>query len=376
MNIHLFMDPYGHYCAKFAERVKRIDPNNNVIANINSAKTKFEGVIEFDGFSEDFKQWIFNQQKITRIYYHYYNPIFQVVNKELKNKNPQLISVWCFWGGDFFALPEFLEDKYLTFSKSCLKKPIINRSNFFRQTFTKLYHKLKGTIHYDHHAYIESFKQIDYFAAYFHEDFQIVKDYSKANFKFHQFPYLSLDLILGENLHNENYYNTDAIMVGHSADPSLNHYEVLELLKNKNCTSPVFLSLTYGNDFYKKQLLNAIKNFNLTIEIQQNIVPLEEYNNKIRSFGIAIFNVNHQQAFGNIISLLWFGVKLFLHHKSAIYKDFKLLGFHIYTIEELNENNALTQLNFEQKNRNRTLLQELLSAKMADEMNLQLLQLK
>lgn len=375
MNLHLFMDPIGHYCSKFAARVGRIDPENNLIVNINEAQIKFEGVIEFKGYGKTFRKFLDSNKNFSRVYYHYYNPIFQEVNFILKKKNPEIISVWCFWGGDFFSLPEFLEDKYLPFSSSCIKKTIVKRSNFFRNNLTKLYHKIKGTIHYNYLSYIKSFQRIDFFAGYFYDDFEIVKNLSNANFKFHKFPYLSLDLILGNSYSDNGFYNSDSVMVGHSADPSLNHYEILEILNKREFSAEVYLPLSYGNDIYKEKLIKASKSFDLSIKIQSEMLPLDEYNLKQRSFGFAIFNVSHQQAFGNIISLLWFGVKLFLHENSSIYKEFKSLGFYIYEIANLNDESAFNPLSLEQKRINRELLNEILSSEKADEMNLQLLRL-
>jgi dTDP-N-acetylfucosamine:lipid II N-acetylfucosaminyltransferase len=375
MNVHLFMDPIGHYCSIFAERADRIDPANNIIVNINRAPNKFDGIIEFNGYDHHFKNWMYSQKNIKRIYYHYYNPIFQEVNARLKGQDPKIISVWCFWGGDFFALPEFLKDKYLSFSSAFLQKKLVDRSNRFRDFFARLSHRIKGEAHYNFKSYIASFTSIDYFAGYFYDDFLIVKQYSNSSFKFHKFPYLSLDVILGESRFDLGFYNSNSIMVGHSADPGLNHYEVLQILSEKKCVAEVYLALTYGNDYYKAQLVKAAKKFHLNITIQDKMLSLEEYNLKQRSFGFAIFNVNHQQAFGNIISLIWFGVKVFLHENSSIYKEFKNLGFNIYNISNLHDGDAFEPLTPEQKNTNRILLNKILSAEISDEMNLQLLRL-
>jgi hypothetical protein len=50
-------------------------------------------------------------------------------------------------------------------------------------------------------------------------------------------------------------------------------------------------------------------------------------------------NQLRQQAFGNILSSLWLGSKVFLNPQNTIYSYLKSLGIHIYSVEDINSNN-------------------------------------
>jgi len=129
MNLHFFMDPFGHYSCHFAERLRQIDSTNNLIVNINEAKINDPRIIYFKNYNHELKNWIDEQKNIKRVYFHYHNPIFQEINKKFKKKNPAIISTWVFWGGDFYSLPEFNSAKYLKFSAQFSAGSYLQRSN-------------------------------------------------------------------------------------------------------------------------------------------------------------------------------------------------------------------------------------------------------
>ncbi len=155
-------------------------------------------------------------------------------------------------------------------------------------------------------------------------------------------------------------------MINHSADPTLNHFEALEKLNNIKCKSEIWLPLAYGNEIYKADLINSISKFDLNIEILYRFIPLELYNLKLKEIGIAIFNIKIQQAFGNIVPLIWLGVKVFLSKESSIYLDLKNKGINIYNIDEISTEN-LQNLDFDKIYENRKILMSILSEEKVNE---------
>ncbi len=377
MNLHLFIDPLGYYSSQFTARVKRIDPDNNVIVNTCIPKVKNDSILCFDGYRKPLKTYLDQLTNLTRIYYHFYTPTFAKINHEIKLKIPEVISVWAFWGGDFFSLPEFQESKFQAFSKAhALDRTLLPRSSKIRQVAVDLLYGLKGKVPYNHKKFVASFAEIDVLAVYFRKDYEIIVNYSGFDMQYVKFPYLSLDLILGDSLNDEPGEPGNLIMVGHSADPGLNHYEVLQALEKMKCKSRILLPINYGKETYKNKLKSATQKLDLEIEYLENYLPLDEYNLKLREVGYAIFNVNHQQAFGNIITLIWFGVKVYLHPESSIYIELKEQGFKLFSIDELNSETALIRLSNEDAAANRILLKQILSSEVADEMNLNLLKIE
>ncbi|MBL7899345.1 MAG: TDP-N-acetylfucosamine:lipid II N-acetylfucosaminyltransferase, partial [Crocinitomicaceae bacterium] len=319
MNLHLFIDPLGYYSSQFAARVNRIDPLHNTIVNISIPKVKHEHILYFDGYKKDLKKYLNELSDIKRVYYHFYTPTFARINHNLKKRIPKITSVWAFWGGDFFSLPEFQESKFMTFSKNNgMDTTWLPRSSKLRQIAVDIFYGLQGKIPYNHKRFIESIREIDVLAVYFRKDYEIIVKYCGHQMQYVKFPYLSLDLILGDSMYDEPHNPGSVIMVGHSADPGLNHFEILEQLDKLHCTSKILVPVNYGKENYRIKLQEASRAFKLNIEFLTEYLPLKEYNHKLREVGHAIFNVNHQQAFGNIITLIWFGVKVFLHPDSSI----------------------------------------------------------
>ena len=69
-------------------------------------------------------------------------------------------------------------------------------------------------------------------------------------------------------------------------------------------------------------------------------------------------NQSRQQAFGNILSSVWFGAKVFLHPDNTIYQYLKNLGINIFSINELEEGKdiILQRLNKNEVLQNRSIL--------------------
>jgi dTDP-N-acetylfucosamine:lipid II N-acetylfucosaminyltransferase len=376
MNIHFFMDPFGYYSTQFTLGVEKINPENNLFVNINFAKITHEKIKYFTRADRNLKSWLKTVNNIERVYFHFYNPTFQELNRHFKKLNPDIISVWTFWGGDFYSLPEFTESKYLEFSKNATKKNGVSRKNIFRRAAVELFYRAKGGVPYNHKRFINSFHKIDYLAIYFKKDFDNVVNYSNANIECFKFSYLSLTMILGDLGNWTNYKLGDKIMIGHSGDPGLNHYEIIRQLDSFNCSKTLLLPIYYGNLTYKTKLIEAIKSFKLKLEVLDKYYSLQDYNVKLLEVGYAIFNVNHQQAFGNIVTLIWLGVKVFLHEESAIYKEFKDAGIFVLSISDIRSMNDFVPFSEVEKMSNKQVLQKILSQEVVEEMTKNLLELK
>lgn len=360
MNVHFFMDPLGYYTKMFTDRAKRIDPDCLII-NINHSKIKEDQVISFEMTDQYFWEYVDKLKGVKRIFFHYYNIHFEEVNKYLKKKNPELKSVWCFWSGDFYALPEFVEQQYLEFSRKFIPFGLKYRNNPFRKLMAYFYHRLSARNYYDHNRFIRSFDNIDYFVGIFESDYQNVVNYSHAKMTYIPFAYLSVEQAMGDDLKDAGAIEGNTIMVGHSANMSLNHYEVLKQLEAINSKNEILLPLSYGDERYKKALIEAVKYMKINVFTIDEFMPLDDYNQRIAGVKYAIFNCNIQLAVGNIILLLWRGVKIFIDPRSSVFIDMRKWGMILYPLSEISLDSLSSPLSDHEIQHNRMVLKKHLS---------------
>lgn len=137
------------------------------------------------------------------------------------------------------------------------------------------------------------------------------------------------------------------ILLGNSATPTNNHLDILNVVKKYSQDNQhIILPLSYGDQRYKKWLSRRIKEANV-IKLE-NYLPEREYLNILDKCSYAVFGTIRQQALGNINYALSKGIKVFLYKDSVVYKNYKDLGFAIYSIEEIDTFSFKTPLTKEE----------------------------
>lgn len=200
-------------------------------------------------------------------------------------------SVWVQWGGDVYW-PELVPN---TFYNRCID---ILRGFFIRQ--------LLG---------IATGTQGDYLKAV--NLYKTTARYIDGCPNIYAFDDANLDRVKIRALENRKDYSIKRIMVGNSADPSNNHFDVLGLLeKFKSENIEIYVPLSYGfigHEKYKKDLLEY---GNLIFENKffpvSNMLSPAEYNNFLAGIDILIFNHHRSQGFNNLAIAMYLGTKIFL----------------------------------------------------------------
>ena len=131
--------------------------------------------------------------------------------------------------------------------------------------------------------------------------------------------------------------NSGFILIGNSANPTINHIDVLESLCRININNKrIIIPISYGDAAYKTFLKTQIQNHSYSFKIifLEDFLPIKEYDNIFNNVSHAIFGVIRQKAIGNIRLCLTHGVKVFLYKNSIPYIDFKKHGYIIYSIED------------------------------------------
>lgn len=259
--------------------------------------------------------------------------------------------VWIGWGADYYDLITNHNKKklFLPLTKSLYEKNSKKFNNIIK--IIKINHFFNKT------NKNEIVNQIDYFSPVLFEDYELIKKVL-PHFKPKYIPWnygsLEDDLIKGF----ENYsISGNNILVGNNATYENNHLDAFEFLSRINTDKRMIISpLSYGNPIYRDDIIKYGKIYwgDRFIPLV-DFLPIEDYNKIIGSCSVVIMDHIRQQALGNIISMMYFGAKIFLNENSPVFHFFKKEGALIFSIEEL-ESEMEKRLNDSQIEHNRCVL--------------------
>lgn len=147
------------------------------------------------------------------------------------------------------------------------------------------------------------------------------------------------------------------VLVGNSADPSNNHLEIFEKMEAfKEQNIKIYVPLTYGNlDYAEKIIEQGKQRFGDKFEALTEHMQFNQYLEFLGKIDIAIFNHRRQQAFGNTITLLGLGKKVYLNSVSTIngvFKEFDIVTFDVrdVTIDFIDSDTANQNIQKVKKN--------------------------
>lgn len=130
------------------------------------------------------------------------------------------------------------------------------------------------------------------------------------------------------------------ILVGNSADPSNNHFEILDAIKpyrNENIAIYTPLSYAVQSQSYVDSVIEyGMKHFGSNFFPLVDFMPFDEYLRLLGKIQIALFNHRRQQAMGNTISLLGMGKKVFMRKDVTPWDFFQSIGVEISDIAGMN----------------------------------------
>ena len=142
--------------------------------------------------------------------------------------------------------------------------------------------------------------------------------------------------------------DTINIQIGNSADPSNNHFEILDkLLPFKDQNIKMYAPLSYGDQIHANKVIAKGKElFGDKFIALADFMPFEQYLQFLGSIDIAIFNHKRQQAMGNTITLLGLGKTVFIRSDTTQWQLFKdknievlnTLNFELNYIKDLEKN--------------------------------------
>jgi hypothetical protein len=337
LNLHVTHDGNGTYSGEISERISKSGFNDsNVMINLSIESTlKHSKISYIDTTRKAFENYVEGITKLNKIIFHPFTLSSYEFLAVVKKRFPNVKVYWCIWSYDVYGVPPIPVEYFGPYSRKYLKGEM---NIFARFKAAKLGRWILNFIYIAglKRNYIKelkaSFWQIDFFCSLLPSDFLSYQKIS-GNYKTRHLPfaYLSLEQIMPQldEFSCEGY----KIMVGHSSSPSGNHFEVLQRLHKINPEFSVFLPLSYGDKKYADCIEREARTRFKNLEVLRQNLEKSQYYKKLKEIGWVIINVKVQQGLGNIIALIWMGVKIFLDEDSSTFKDFKTWGLIIYSIQ-------------------------------------------
>ena len=243
--------------------------------------------------------------------------------------------IWCVWGSDLYPSP-----KYEAYTR--IKKTIKYTLRLITgEPIVKLLVNKK----------IGKFKAI-FFG--FPGDKYIINDRFGDEIKIYNALYpigvfsSDIEKILGdkEGLICENKVGYKKLMLGHSAFPFLKHKKWLEILRNYNKKLELHLPLSYGDKKYADSIeRKCVTQQGDNIHIVRNLMTTEEYVKYLNGIDWAVFDFNHQAAFGNMILLFYLKKRVYLPEDSIMFKTFRDMGLKVFNLNRLLDDLQETNIN-------------------------------
>lgn len=269
--------------------------------------------------------------------------------------------VWCFWGGDGLELPSMLKNVYQNKSYDYYQKNYRIKWFSFSPKWTLSKLKLIAHTKKVDKENLKAIARVNYFAHYLEADFNLIKQATFCKATFIPFHYASFEDLVPERL-KKMQASGNSILLGNSDTLTNNHFEAIDKLAELNLgDAKVYCPLSYEKGQYAEDVALYGKQ-----KLKSNFIPLleflpkEEYEKTLGAVSIAIMNHNRSQALGNILALLYSGVKLYMSEDSTLFQYFKKNGMAVFSIQkELSSQHIFIKLSTEEIQLNHNKMLEL-----------------
>lgn len=367
MILHLlFDDKFGEYALRqFSEPEMSSEFILVTHSKAPDCSHKYEGVkIVFEDL-EDFRNLLQHLGEYKAIVLH---GLFYPWQERVLRAVPENVRVaWVFWGGEIYGRKD-IADYYLSVSSKRFRR---------KQIIKRLIRRRKSLSRFE--MPFELLQRIDYCLTDIPEDFAFVNKYLQSDIKELWYNYYSVEETIGDLMHLRCDGNN--ILVGNSSSLECNYIDGFKAIKRLNLTSAekVFAPLSYGESWVRKEITRKGKRIlgnrfcPLTV-----FLPRNEYNQIIQSCSVVVMPHYRPQAFGNILTALWMGARVFLYERNVLFAYFKRIGAVIFSIEhDLKKSNPQVMLPLSENEimQNRRVINELYGKDVMHLRNLEIVQI-
>ncbi|MGM0838322.1 MAG: TDP-N-acetylfucosamine:lipid II N-acetylfucosaminyltransferase [Bacillota bacterium] len=256
--------------------------------------TPRENVLEISRNASGIKRLLLEMYRSDKIYLH---NLFNMDVNRLLFLQPWLLKkcYWMVWGADLYS---------------------------YRNPRTTTKEKFKEFVR----AFV--IKRMGYVVTLVKGDYELAKEWYGAKGTYLHGAYInpiSKDYLDSLALSEKSKDSPVVIQIGNSADPSNNHIDALNKLKNfKDQNILIYVPLSYGNKKHAKVVAEEGKKiFGDKFIALMEFLPPEEYSAYLNNIDIALFNSDRQQALGNIYALLYLNKKVYIRSDTSMWSHFK-----------------------------------------------------
>lgn len=294
--------------------------------------------------SEEYQQLLDFLPNYTTVLSH---GLFESWQHEIILAAPSSVKVaWMCWGGELYGLPQ-CRMQFLSLSAKFL---------YYTKRFIHWLKGIKDNAEISR-VPLSVFQRIDYCLTDEREECDFANQLLGTNMRHLWYNYYSIEETIGALA--DSQVNGMNILLGNSSTFESNHIMVLRKLRKMDLDiAQIILPLSYGDSWLRARLIQWGKLFiPKHYSALTTFMPREEYNRIMQSCGVVVMPHYRPQAFGNILTALWMGAKVFLSEKNIVYPFYKRLGLHFYTIEnDLTQEQISTHLPEESILHNRAIL--------------------
>jgi dTDP-N-acetylfucosamine:lipid II N-acetylfucosaminyltransferase len=363
VNLHVMNDTYGLYPLEIAKRIKDSGRQyNNLMVNLSLESTFRDDDISYIPISKtSFENYLSKIEALDKIIFHPYTYYGSRFLKVAKKRFPHVKVYWFIWSYELYSLPP-LHQHYGPFAKKYIKDnmrfPEKVKEHPIAGKFILKFCHLTGIKRNYIKEIKDSLNQIDFFGSLLPSDFLYFQQVSSnKETKYLPLTYLSLEQLMPGL--NDFQSRGNKIMIGHSASPEGNHFEILTRLNKINPGFPIFLPLAYGKEKYGDLIEAEARKKFVNADIQRDKLDKTLYYQKLTEVGWAILNAKVMKGLGNLIGLIWMGVKVFLDEDSSTFKDFSSWGIAVFSVQhDLNIHELSNKLTDSQVATNKRIIQE------------------
>lgn len=348
--------PYADWIIKIASNLQKIDFDFVCLShkghNAKSLRIKYMPVdtAEFNGFFR-------NSHRFDRIVIHYHTRETGYLVEKYDIASSKI--VWILWSGDLYNTDFYKNPLYFQENSEWINTNIEKPKKKFitTQLGIRLKEKLKSIIGkanlYD---YEKSFQRIQYIGTTFKNDVKEATNTFGKCYTLIPHSILSVHELFDSDSFDSIKSTGHKLLLGHSGSLENNHLDAISFLKNIDFDNHIFCPLSYGNPAYIQEVLSAGKlAFGEKIQFLLEFIPKLDYYKLLSDLGFAVFFLRIQQAFGNILGLLFLGVKIFLPKENSIFIDLTSKGFIVFALEDISKDSLNNLLSENERARNRDL---------------------
>lgn len=263
--------------------------------------------------------------------------------------------VWVGFGYDYYDLILPFHRTLLPKTKSYLLRNLKFKPFLKSMVYTVSF-RLNGTVG-------KIISRVDYFCPVLLEEYELITaKFNNFHPKFLDWNYGNLEDHLVKGMMDKSICGSN-IMIGNSASATNNHFDIIEIISQKNLENKkIIMPLSYGDSNYASAVKSeCIKKFGDIFVALEEFLSIDDYIEIQCSCSIVIMNHVRQQALGNILTALYLGAKVFLRESNPIFNYLRKNGVILFSISELDSHDIGIDLSIEDVEVNRTSLKKMWS---------------